>query len=163
MLDEDFREEASSRALMSAASSTLLSTVGGASGALWGTALSRAAAAFGDADEFDVATLGAALQAALDGVVELGAARVGDKTMVDALDPAVATFRARIAAGADAPAAFGDALLAGDEGVRATIPLQAAKGRASYLGDRSIGHQDAGATSTMIVVRGLADAVAAAG
>jgi dihydroxyacetone kinase-like protein len=82
--------------------------------------------------------------------------------MVDALAPAVAALRARLAAGADVEEALEDAIRAGDEGVRATVSLQAAKGRASYLGDRSVGHQDAGATSTMIILRGLAGAVSAA-
>jgi dihydroxyacetone kinase-like protein len=103
-----------------------------------------------------------ALQAALDGVVELGAARVGDKTMVDALDPTVASLRAAVAAGAGLEEALWEALRAGEHGMRSTIPMQAVKGRASYLGDRSVGHQDPGATSTMIIVRGLAEALNAA-
>jgi phosphoenolpyruvate---glycerone phosphotransferase subunit DhaL len=162
VLAGDDRDEPTSGALLRTASSTLMSTVGGASGALWGTAVGRAAEALGDAREFDAATLGLALQAALDGIVELGAARVGDKTMVDALAPVVSVVRASAAAGAGAEEAVRVALRAGEAGMRSTVPLQAAKGRASYLGDRSVGHQDPGATSTMLIVRGLAGALSTA-
>jgi phosphoenolpyruvate---glycerone phosphotransferase subunit DhaL len=158
----DYGDEATTGEVVGAAGSTLFSTVGGASGALWGTALRCAGEALGEAPVFDAAMLGNALQAALDGIVELGAARVGDKTMVDALDPTVATLRARVVAGASIDEAVRQAVRAGEDGMRSTIPLQAAKGRASYLGNRSIGHQDPGATSTMIIVRGLAEAVSAA-
>ena len=141
-----------------AAGSTLVSTVGGASGPLWGTALRRAGRSLGDGETFDGAELAAALEAALDGVVELGAAQPGDKTMVDALEPAVRTLREHAKSSpADALAA---ALAAAEEGLRATVPLQATKGRASYLGERSIGHQDPGATSTVIILRALEHAVA---
>jgi dihydroxyacetone kinase-like protein len=149
----------SAGSVLLASSSTLTATVGGASGALWGTALRCAGEALGDRREFDVADLCTALEAALDGIVELGAAQVGDKTMVDTLDPAVAMLRAGVEAGANPEDALLGALRAGADGMRATIPLRAAKGRASYLGERSIGHQDPGATSTMLIVEALAQAV----
>jgi phosphoenolpyruvate---glycerone phosphotransferase subunit DhaL len=145
--------------LLTTAGSTLVSTVGGASGPLWGTALRRAGRALGDADDFSADDLAAALQAALDAVVELGAAHEGEKTMVDALAPAVRALRARLDDGDSVDAALGAARAAGDEGMRATVPLQASKGRASYLGERSIGHQDPGATSTALIVAALARAV----
>jgi phosphoenolpyruvate---glycerone phosphotransferase subunit DhaL len=147
--------------LLVTAGSTLVSTVGGASGPLWGTALRRAGRALGEAEEFDGAELAEALQAALDGVVELGAAQEGDKTMVDTLSPVVRVLRDRVGGGESVAAALAAARDAGDEGMRATVPLQASKGRASYLGERSIGHQDPGATSTALIVAALARAVPA--
>jgi dihydroxyacetone kinase-like protein len=148
--------------LLTTAGATLVSTVGGASGPLWGTALRRAGRALGEAGEFDGAELAAAFEAALDGVVELGAAREGDKTMVDALAPFVRTLRTKVDAGGDVAAALSAARAAGEDGMRATTPLQAAKGRASYLGERSIGHQDPGATSTLLIVTALEQTLTAA-
>jgi phosphoenolpyruvate---glycerone phosphotransferase subunit DhaL len=137
------------------AGKTLVSTVGGASGPLWGTALRRAGRALGEAPALDATTLVGALDAALAGVVELGAAEPGDKTMVDALGPAVAALRDAVAGGA----ALADALVAAADaaagGARATIPMQARKGRASYLGERSIGHEDPGAASTTLIIAAL--------
>lgn len=146
--------------LLTTAGSTLVSTVGGASGPLWGTALRRAGRSLGNADEFDGAQLAAAFEAALDGVVELGAAQEGDKTMVDALGPAVRVFRASIDDGAPVAAALAAAREAAEQGMKATVPLQAQKGRASYLGERSIGHQDPGATSTVLILAALERSVA---
>ena len=143
------------------AGATLISTVGGASGPLWGTALRRAGRSLGDAESFDAAALAEAFQAALDGVVELGAAQPGDKTMVDALEPAVTTLKERVADGASDADAITAACDAAEAGMTATVPLQATKGRASYLGERSIGHQDPGATSTVTILRALEQAVAA--
>ncbi len=142
------------------AGSTLVSTVGGASGPLWGTALRRAGRSM-DGDTFEGQALAAALEQALDGVVELGAAQPGDKTMVDALEPAVRTLRERLDAGSSAAEALAAAHGAAEEGMRSTVPLQARKGRASYLGERSIGHQDPGATSTALILGALERAVAA--
>ena len=142
------------------AGSTLVSKVGGASGPLWGTALRRAGRSIGDDPEFDGTALGLALEAALEGIVELGAARPGDKTMVDALEPAVRVLRERIDAGASTNDALAAAREAAEQGMHATVPLQATKGRASYLGERSIGHQDPGATSTVFILRALEQAVA---
>jgi phosphoenolpyruvate---glycerone phosphotransferase subunit DhaL len=143
------------------AGSTLVSTVGGASGPLWGTALRRAGRSMGDGETFEAEALATALEAALDGVVELGAAQLGDKTMVDALEPAVRTLKERLDAGSPATEAFAAAREAAEAGMQATVPLQATKGRASYLGERSIGHQDPGATSTALILRALELAVAA--
>jgi len=154
--------DASAGALLLAAGSTLTANVGGASGALWGTALRCAGDALGDASEVDAAGLARALQAALDGIVEIGAAEVGDKTMVDALDPVVRALHEHVAAGTSLGEAIAAARAAGDAGVRATVPLKAAKGRASYLGERSIGHQDPGATSAMIIIAALEQTVALA-
>ncbi len=142
------------------AGSTLVSTVGGASGPLWGTALRRAGRSM-DGDTFEGQALAAALEQALDGVVELGAAQPGDKTMVDALEPAVRTLRERLDAGSSAVEALAAAHGAAEDGMRSTVPLQARKGRASYLGERSIGHQDPGATSTALILGALERAVAA--
>jgi phosphoenolpyruvate---glycerone phosphotransferase subunit DhaL len=147
--------------LLVTAGGTLVSTVGGASGPLWGTALRRAGRALGEAEEFDGSELAAALDAALEGVVELGAAQEGDKTMVDALAPAVRALRQQLADGATVAAALAAARSASEDGMRATVPLQASKGRASYLGERSIGHQDPGATSTALIIAALEQSVAA--
>jgi dihydroxyacetone kinase-like protein len=147
--------------LLTTAGGTLVSTVGGASGPLWGTALRRAGRAMGDAETFEGAELALALEAALAGVVELGAAQPGDKTMVDALEPAVRTLRERLDGGAVAGEALTAACEAAEAGMHSTVPLQATKGRASYLGERSIGHQDPGATSTALILRALEQAVAA--
>jgi dihydroxyacetone kinase-like protein len=146
--------------LLITAGKTLVSTVGGASGPLWGTALRRAGRALGDASVVDGRGLAAALDAALAGVVELGAAEPGDKTMVDALGPAARTLRERVEAGDDLAEALAFAAAAAEEGARATVPMQARKGRASYLGERSVGHQDPGATSTALIVAALGRAVA---
>jgi dihydroxyacetone kinase-like protein len=142
------------------AGSTLVSTVGGASGPLWGTALRRAGRSMGEGETFDGAALAGALEAALEGIVELGAAQPGDKTMVDALEPAVRVLRERVEGGATVEQAVTAAREAAEEGMQATVPLQASKGRASYLGERSIGHQDPGATSTVFILRALEQAVA---
>ena len=142
---------------------TLVSTVGGASGPLWGSALRRAGRVLGDAPEFDGALLCDALEAALEGMVELGAAAPGDKTMVDALAPAVAALRSSLTAGESLERALAAAADAAEAGARSTIPLQARKGRASYLGERAIGHLDPGATSAALIIRSLQRAVVGAG
>lgn len=142
------------------AGSTLVSTVGGASGPLWGSALRRAGKALGDAETFDAPQLVDALEAALNGIVELGAAEPGDKTIVDALGPAVAALRTAVEQGQPLAAAVTAARTAAEEGMHATIPMQARKGRASYLGERSVGHQDPGATSTTLIVTALERTVA---
>jgi phosphoenolpyruvate---glycerone phosphotransferase subunit DhaL len=148
--------------LLLTAGSTLVSTVGGASGPLWGTALRRAGRTLGDAETFGADELADALDAALAGVVELGAASEGEKTMVDALSPAVRALRERVEEGAGLAEALAAAREAGEEGMRATVPLQALKGRASYLGERSIGHQDPGATSTALILAALERSAASA-
>jgi dihydroxyacetone kinase-like protein len=143
------------------AGSTLVSTVGGASGPLWGTALRRAGRSLGEAETIEPASLAEAMQAAVDGVVELGAAQPGDKTMVDALQPAVDALRSALENGGDTAQALAAARQAAEEGMRSTVPMLARKGRASYLGERSIGHQDPGATSAAIIVAALEQAVGA--
>jgi phosphoenolpyruvate---glycerone phosphotransferase subunit DhaL len=144
------------------AGKTLVSTVGGASGPLWGSALRRAGRSVGDG-RLDGPALVAALDAALAAVRELGAAEPGDKTMVDALGPAVNALRERLDAGDALPDALGAAADAAEEGARATTPMQARKGRASYLGERSVGHQDPGATSTALIIRALGGALVTPG
>jgi len=141
--------------LLVLAGRTLVSSVGGASGPLWGSALRS-----GDQATFEGQELVEVLAAALASVKDLGAASPGDKTMVDALEPAVDTLRERVAAGAPLADALDEACAAAEAGGRATIPMQARKGRASYLGERSIGHQDPGATSTGLILRALQRAVA---
>lgn len=145
------------------AGKTLVATVGGASGPLWGSALRRAGRSLGKAESFDGQALADALQAAVDGVVELGAAAPGDKTMVDALVPAVAALREALAADRPLPDAVAAAAQAAQEGAQATVPMCARKGRASYLGERSIGHQDPGATSAAVILGALAHVVSRAG
>jgi dihydroxyacetone kinase-like protein len=139
---------------------TLVSTVGGASGPLWGSALRKAGRALGDGQTFDLAQLVDAMAAALASIQDLGAAVPGDKTMVDALEPAVTAMREGLARGASSGEMLRSAAEAAEAGMRATIPMQARKGRASYLGERSIGHQDPGATSTALIMRALERTVA---
>jgi dihydroxyacetone kinase-like protein len=147
--------------LLVLAGKTLVSTVGGASGPLWGSALRAAGRSLGDAETFEGEALGVAIDAAIAAVVDLGAATPGDKTMIDALIPANEAFKVAIAAGQTLEAALAAAGEAAEEGARATVPMLAKKGRASYLGERSIGHQDPGATSVVLIVRALERAVAA--
>jgi phosphoenolpyruvate---glycerone phosphotransferase subunit DhaL len=146
--------------LLILAGKTLISTVGGASGPLWGSALRKAGRALGDGPTFDLSQLVDAMAAALASVQDLGAAVPGDKTMVDALDPAVTAMREGLARGASSGEMLRSAAEAAETGMRATIPMQARKGRASYLGERSIGHQDPGATSTALIIRALERTVA---
>src|SRR5256886_495701 len=145
--------------LLILAGRTLVSTVGGASGPLWGSALRSGGRVLGDQATFDGMALVEVLAAALASVKDLGTAAVGDKTMVDALQPAVDTLRSRLADGVSLDDAIDEAAGAAEAGMRSTIPLQARKGRASYLGERSVGHQDPGATSTALIIRALQKAV----
>jgi dihydroxyacetone kinase-like protein len=141
--------------------STLISKVGGASGPLYGTAFRRASKALGDTPEVDLAALAAALEAALAGVQKLGAAREGEKTMVDALAPAATAFSKAVAEGASTDDALSALTDAADAGAQATISMQALKGRASYLGPRSVGHEDPGAASTALILHALRDVATA--
>ena len=138
---------------------TLISSVGGASGPLYGTFFMRAAGAVASKQQLDGNDLVNLMTTGMEGVMQRGRAEVGDKTMIDALQPAVDTLTAAIENGD----AIGDALnacaQAADAGAQATIPLIAKKGRASYLGERSVGHQDPGATSTYFLIQTLADVV----
>jgi dihydroxyacetone kinase-like protein len=147
-------------ALAKAVGMTLISTVGGASGPLYGTLFLRWATAFGDTSAADATTLGTALRAGLEGVIQRGKAGPDDKTMVDALGPAVDAYDGAVAGGIGA--ALDAAATAAAEGRDRVTPLVARKGRASYLGERSANHQDPGATSTTILLESLRDAVAAA-
>ncbi|MFE0853353.1 dihydroxyacetone kinase subunit L [Streptomyces sp. alain-838] len=126
----------------------LISTVGGASGPLYGTLLRRTGKALGDAAEVSPEQLAEALRTGVEAVRTLGGAQPGDKTMIDALVPAVDALSDSFAA----------ARAAAQEGAEATTPMQARKGRASYLGERSIGHQDPGATSAALLVAALEEA-----
>ncbi|MEV0075192.1 dihydroxyacetone kinase subunit DhaL [Nocardia neocaledoniensis] len=155
-LDDDPR--ASAGAVLKQAGMTLIRSVGGASGPLYGTFFLRAATAAGEG-ELDGPTFAAAFRAGLDGVVARGKAEAGDKTMFDALAPAADTLDARLAAGADLAAALDAAAAAAAAGRDATIPLVARKGRASYLGERSAGHQDPGATSATLLIRAAGQAL----
>src|SRR5580693_9613732 len=132
-------------AILTLTGNTLISKVGGASGPLYGTAFRRAGKALGGAADVDLPALSAALDAALAGVQQLGAAREGDKTMVDALAPATRTFSKAITEGASPDDALSSLAEAASAGATATISMQALKGRASYLGPRSVGHEDPGA------------------
>ncbi|MGJ7440478.1 dihydroxyacetone kinase subunit DhaL [Aquipuribacter sp. MA13-6] len=152
---------ASVAAVLKLAGMTLVTTVGGASGPLYGTFMLRLASSAGDVEELDAAGLGAALRAGLDGVVARGKAAVGDKTMLDVLSPALDAYDAAVAAGADAAGAAAAAAQVAPGLREATAPLVARKGRASYLGERSAGHVDPGSASTTLLLEALADALAA--
>lgn len=140
---------------------TLISTVGGASGPLLGTAYLKGAQALGDATELDQEALVAFLTAARDGVVLRGKAQVGDKTMIDAWTPAVDAARAAADEGRSCAEVLRAAADAAAQGAASTEPLVAHKGRASYLGDRAIGHRDPGAESSALILTAAADAAAA--
>jgi dihydroxyacetone kinase-like protein len=154
-------EEATPGQLLKLTGRTFVSTVGGAAGPLYGTAFLQAGEALGDHGRFGPRVLGEALRAALEGVQRVGAASVGDKTMVDALSPALGAWELELRMGGSLETAASGAREAAAEGMRATIPLQARKGRASYLGPRSVGHQDPGATSTALLFAALEQAVVA--
>jgi len=143
--------------LMKQTGMKLISTVGGASGPLYGTFFLRLGTALGDSAEASPRQLADAVRAGLEGVVARGKAELGDKTMVDAMTPAVAALEA----GVDGPwnEALAAAARAAAEGRDSITPIVARKGRASYLGDRSAGHQDPGATSTTILFESLRDAL----
>jgi dihydroxyacetone kinase-like protein len=148
-------------AILTLTGNTLISKVGGASGPLYGMAFRRAGKALGDAADVDLAALAAALEAALAGVQQLGAAREGDKTMVDALAAATRAFSKAVAEGASQDDALTELAEAAQAGAVATISMQALKGRASYLGPRSVGHEDPGAASTVLILGALRDAARA--
>jgi dihydroxyacetone kinase-like protein len=156
---DDGDPPASAAALFKQVGMTLVSTVGGASGPLYGTFFLRFATAAGEGSELDPKGFAAALRAGLDGIVARGKAEAGDKTMYDALAPAVAALDDALEGGEDLDAALRTARDAAEAGRDATIPMLARKGRASYLGERSVGHQDPGATSVALLVRTAADAV----
>jgi phosphoenolpyruvate---glycerone phosphotransferase subunit DhaL len=144
-------------ATFKAAAMTLIKTVGGASGPLYGTFFLRAGAVCSGKTELEPADVVALFQAGVDGVIERGKAVAEDKTMLDALLPALAAMRGGLEEGASIGRIVHEAARAAEAGMRATIPMQARKGRASYLGPRSIGHQDPGATSSYLLIRAAAD------
>ena len=136
---------------------TLVTSVGGASGPLYGTFFLRAATAVGDATVLDGPALLTGLRAGLEGIVARGKAEAGDKTMYDALAPAIGAFEEALASGAEADVAARAAADAAAVGRDATEPMLALKGRASYLGERSVGHLDPGAASSALLLAALAD------
>lgn len=141
--------------ILKTVSMTLISTVGGASGPLYGTMFLRASTAVAGKSELTEEDMVALLEAAVDGIVQRGKANLGDKTMLDALSPASDAFKQAIANGASTQEALQQAVAATEQGMKSTIPLVAKKGRASYLGDRSANHQDPGATSTYLILKTL--------
>lgn len=141
---------------------TLMSTVGGAAGPLYGTAFLRASKAAGDGD-LDGAGVAAVIAGALDGIQARGKATTGEKTMVDAWTPALEAARAAAESGSNPAAVLEAAATAAEAGAAATEPLRATKGRASYLGERSIGHLDPGAVSTSLILRAAVRAAGEAG
>jgi phosphoenolpyruvate---glycerone phosphotransferase subunit DhaL len=136
---------------------TLVTSVGGASGPLYGTFFLRAATAVGDAAVLDGAGLLTALRAGLEGIVSRGKAEAGDKTMYDALAPAIGAFEEALVSGAEPDVAARAAADTAAVGRDATEPMLALKGRASYLGERSVGHVDPGAASSALLLAALAD------
>ncbi|MFD4910239.1 dihydroxyacetone kinase subunit DhaL [Kitasatospora purpeofusca] len=150
-------------ALLTRTGTTLISKVGGASGPLYGKAFRAIGAALPPPGQppADAAGLGEALAAGLRAVRDLGRAAPGDKTLVDAWTPALDAYREAVAAGAGLPEAAAAAAGGAERGALDTEPLQARKGRASYLGPRSIGHQDPGARSTALLFQALAETTAA--
>ncbi|MGE3273002.1 MAG: dihydroxyacetone kinase subunit DhaL [Chloroflexota bacterium] len=158
---EGLPEDATPGAILRATGAAVMSSVGGASGPLWGSALRRAGQRLGEAPEFSSQALAEMLAEALQAMQKLGGAQPGDKTMIDALAPAVEALQARVSEGASPAEALTAAREAAEAGRDATIPLQARKGRASYLGERSIGHLDPGAASAVMILHALEDAARA--
>ncbi|MDQ0278397.1 dihydroxyacetone kinase-like protein [Arthrobacter silviterrae] len=160
----DAETPATPAAAFKLAAMTLMSKVGGAAGPLYGTAFLRMATATGEAATLDAAALAGALAAARDGVVARGKAEVGDKTMIDAWTPAVEAATAAAAGpSASAGSVLAAAAAAAEAGAESTDPLIAHKGRASYLGERAIGHRDPGAASSALILRAAAEAAGAPG
>lgn len=145
--------------ILKTVSMTLISSVGGASGPLYGTLFLRASTAVTGKQELTDEDMVALLQATVDGIVQRGKANLGDKTILDALSPAVDAFKQAIANDASTPEALQQAVSAAEAGMKNTIPLVAKKGRASYLGERSSGHPDPGATSTYLILKALLETV----
>lgn len=141
------------QSILQAAATVLIRTVGGAAGPLYGTFFLRASMATSGKTELDAANVVAMFQAGIQGVQQRGKAVAGDKTMVDALLPALAAMRKSLEGGAGLARILDEGAAAAEAGMLATIPMQARKGRASYLGERSIGHQDPGATSSYLLLK----------
>ncbi|WP_019503642.1 dihydroxyacetone kinase subunit DhaL [Pleurocapsa sp. PCC 7319] len=145
--------------ILKTVSMTLISTVGGASGPLYGTFFLKASAVAAQKEELTPEELVKLLQAGLEGVIYRGKAQLEDKTMIDALSPAVDAFQQSLADNNSVVEGLQKAVNAAEEGMKKTIPLIARKGRASYLGERSVGHQDPGATSSYLMLTTLLKAV----
>jgi len=143
--------------LLKGVAMTLISTVGGASGALYGTFFLQASTSAGSRTELTPSEFGSALEKGLAGIVSRGKATVGDKTMVDALQPAIKMYKDAIESGETLDLALSKAVSAAEEGLKSTVPLVARKGRASYLGERSAGHPDPGASSAVLLFRSAAE------
>ena len=158
MLDET--DPPTPAAVLATVGRALIAKTGGASGPLYGTGFRQAAKTLGEDADVSAVQLGAALQAALAGIRQLGAAAEGEKTMVDALSPAVGAYQEVIDTGGDLAKATRAAADAAARGLQETVAMQARKGRASYLGARTIGHEDPGAASTVLILRALADVTA---
>ncbi|MFB2895515.1 dihydroxyacetone kinase subunit DhaL [Aerosakkonemataceae cyanobacterium BLCC-F50] len=141
--------------ILKTVSMTLISSVGGASGPLYGTWFLRASAAVAGKQELTESDILELLQAGLAGVLQRGKAELGDKTMVDVLSPAVVKFGEAVGEGNNIRQALQQAVTVAEHGMKETIPMLARKGRASYLGERSIGHQDPGATSAYFMLQSL--------
>lgn len=139
--------------ILKTVSMTLISSVGGASGPLYGTFFLRASTTVTGKEELDGENMLKLLQAGLDGIIGRGKAQLGDKTMVDALYPAVMAFEQGINDGFELKNAMEKAVAAAEQGMKDTIRMVAKKGRASYLGERSVGHQDPGATSLYLMLK----------
>jgi len=160
-LDES--ESSDMAALCKQVGMTLVKSVGGASGPLYGTFFLRMGTAIGSAESVEAADFAKALRAGVEGVVQRGRAEAGDKTMFDALAPALDALDAALGSGAGLAAALADATVAAEKGRDATESMVARKGRASYLGQRSVGHQDPGATSAAMLIAAAATAFATGG
>ena len=135
----------------------LIRTVGGAAGPLYGTFFMRASAVCANKTELDAADVVALFEAGLEGVLQRGKAELNDKTMVDAQRPALEAMKKALDNGASLAEVLQQGVAAAEQGMKNTIPLQARKGRASYLGERSIGHQDPGATSSYLMLKTAAE------
>jgi phosphoenolpyruvate---glycerone phosphotransferase subunit DhaL len=145
------------RAVLQNVATVLIKTMGGSSGPLLGTFFLRAAATCADKSELAPADVVALFQAGVEGLQQRGKAALGDKTMLDAWLPAVDAMRGALEAGSGLADVLERGAAAAEAGMRATIPMQARKGRGSYLGERSVGHQDPGATAVHLLVRAAAD------
>ena len=154
------KEPATAGDVLVATGRGLVSKTGGASGPLYGSGFRKASKSLGDVTDAGAADVGAALRAMLESVQELGQGVEGDKTMIDALAPATRAFDEVAADSGDLAVAARAAADAAEAGLAATIPMQARKGRASYLGARSIGHEDPGAASTVLLLQALAEVAA---
>ncbi|MBD2615786.1 MAG: dihydroxyacetone kinase subunit DhaL [Nostoc sp. ZfuVER08] len=149
--------------ILKTVSMTLISSIGGASGPLYGTWFLRASAVVVLKQQLTKQELLQLLQAGLDGVLQRGKAQLGDKTMIDVLSPAVAAFRQAVEENQTTVEAMQQAVVAAQKGLEETIPMQAKKGRASYLGERSVGHQDPGGTSAYLMLKSLLEVLQSSG